>query len=114
MTSRWEVERAVRVSDLPMTGKLVMYALATYADHQTAVIPEQYGPSLTTLGTATGLSRSGLAKALRLLEDLKWVERERPSVAQARSKGARTQYRLRVPPEWSRDGHVTAEAVGQP
>ncbi|WP_147374979.1 hypothetical protein [Micromonospora endophytica] len=90
-------------------GRQLVLTLLTWSDAATAVIPEQFTPSLTDLQKATGLARSSIAKWLNLLEgkdgeggeerlESKWVWRERPTVADARRKKARTVYRMGVPP----------------
>ncbi|NLU77801.1 hypothetical protein HCA58_05195 [Micromonospora sp. HNM0581] len=112
MVDRWTVERAVRheLCTLDPPGRQLVLTLLTWSDAATAVIPEQFTPSLTDLQKATGLARSSVAKWLNLLEgkdgeggeerpESKWVWRERPTVADARRKKARTVYRLGVPPE---------------
>ncbi|SCL70570.1 hypothetical protein GA0070606_5441 [Micromonospora citrea] len=112
MVDRWTVERAVRheLCTLDPPGRQLVLTLLTWADAATAVIPEKFTPSLTDLQKATGLARSSVAKWLNLLEgkdgedgeerpESKWVWRERPTVADARRKKARTVYRLGVPPD---------------
>ncbi len=112
MVDRWTVERAVRHSLCPLDppGRQLILTLLTWSDPATATIPERFTPSLTDLVNATGLARSSVAKWLNLLEgkdgeggevrtENKWVWRERPTVADARSKKARTVYRLGVPPD---------------
>ncbi|PZF92105.1 hypothetical protein [Micromonospora endophytica] len=111
MVDRWTVERAVRheLCTLDPPGRQLVLTLLTWSDAATAVIPEQFTPSLTDLQKATGLARSSIAKWLNLLEgkdgeggeerlESKWVWRERPTVADARRKKARTVYRMGVPP----------------
>lgn len=97
MPSRFEYERAIRASDLPSLARLTALTLATWADAKTGVIPDRMMPSLTTLEAATGMSRGAVRKHLDRLEEDGWVERKRPSVAAARSKKARTRYRLLIP-----------------
>lgn len=112
MVDRWTVERAVRheLCTLDPPGRQLVLTLLTWSDAATAVIPEQFTPSLTDLQKATGLARSSVAKWLNLLEgkdgeggeerpENKWVWRERPTVADARRKKARTVYRMGVPPD---------------
>ncbi|MDG4796970.1 hypothetical protein [Micromonospora sp. WMMD1082] len=112
MMDRWTVERAVRHRLCPLDppGRQLILTLLTWSDPATATIPERFTPSLTDLVNATGLARSTVAKWLNLLEGKdgdngeertkhKWVWRDRPTVADARSKKARTVYRLGVPPD---------------
>lgn len=84
------------------TGRLVALVIATYADGNSGIIPEQFSPSLTSLCKATGLVRSTVAAALADLERSGWIVRERPPVALARSQKITTSYRLASP----RDGLV--------
>lgn len=99
MVDRWTVERAVRSEEctLDPPGRQLVLTLLTWSDHDTAMIPERYTPSLTDLVKGTGLARSTVAAWLNKLEELGWVTRSRPSVADARRKKARTVYALAVP-----------------
>lgn len=97
MPSRFEYERAVRASDLPPLSRLLAFAIATWADLKTGTIPHPLMPSLTTLESATGMSRGSVRAHLDRLESDGWLVRKRPSVAAARAEKARTQYRLRIP-----------------
>jgi len=97
VASRWDVSRAVRQSPtMEPSARLVMLTLAEVADNDSAVVPEEFGPSLTELALQTGLSRSTVAKWLDRLEAWGWVGRTRPSVEAARAEGAKTQYSLTV------------------
>jgi hypothetical protein len=99
MVDRWSVERAVRdpTCTLDPPGRQLVLTLLTWSDYDTAMIPERFTPSLTDLVNATGLARSTVAAWLNKLEEQGWVVRERPTVAAARSRKARTVYSLRVP-----------------
>lgn len=99
MVDRWTVERAIRSKEctLDPPGRQLVLTLLTWTDHATATIPERFTPSLTDLVNGTGLARSTVAAWLNKLEKEGWVVRTRPSVADARSKKARTVYRLTVP-----------------
>ncbi len=112
MVDRWTVERAVRSKecDLEPPGRHLVLTLLTWCDPKTAMIPERFTPSLTDLQHATGMVRSTVTKWLNRLEgkdgeggeerpERKWVWRERPTVADARRKKAKTCYRLDVPPD---------------
>lgn len=96
MPTRWAVTRALRTSGLPAPARLIVHELATRADNDTAVIPDEFGVSLSELAEATGLGRSTVARALNLLELSGWVKRSRPTVEAARSEGARTAYALKI------------------
>ncbi|GLZ10265.1 hypothetical protein Acsp04_05000 [Actinomadura sp. NBRC 104425] len=96
MTSRWDVERAVLASDLPPMSRLLLLVLLVHADART-LDTGKYSPSLTGLARATGLGRSTVARELNRLEAEGWVIRARPDVDDARSKRARTTYRITNP-----------------
>lgn len=96
MTSKWDVVRALKTSSLPPPSRLLMMMLIDAADADTAEIPAAHTPSLSDLEAWTGLGRSTITRRLNDLETDGWVVRERPSVADARSKGAKTQYRLAI------------------
>ena len=93
MTTRWEVEQAALWSNLRPLSRLVLLVLLAKADNETAVIPPQHTPSLSTLAAATGLSRSVAAEQLNYLEALGWVMRGRPA---KKSRYARTTYAMAV------------------
>lgn len=97
MASKWEVNRAVRGSNLPAPSRLIMLTLSDVADAETGEIPEKFTPSLTVLGVETGLGRSTVARFLKDLEKGGWVVRTRPSSIGALVRGERTQYRLSIP-----------------
>lgn len=97
MPSRFEYERAVRSSDLAPLSRLLALTLATWADVKTGVIPARLTPSLSTLEEATGMDRSTVRRHLNKLETAEWVGRDRPDPIAARTKKARTRYRLTVP-----------------
>lgn len=97
MATKWEINRAVRASNLTPPSRLIMLTLSDIADAATAEIPEQWTPSLTDLTRETGLARSTVADHLTLLEKEGWIQRHRPDVAAARLRGDRTRYRLTIP-----------------
>jgi hypothetical protein len=78
LTTRWEVEKAAWDSDLEPPARLLVLALARKSDNDTAIVPPEHTPSLTTLMAMTGLSRSAVAEWLNALEDAGWVKRVRP------------------------------------
>lgn len=98
MPSKWEVNKAVRASELASPSKLIMLVLSDISDAGTAEVPERYTPSLTVLSRETGLGRSTVAEHLNALEAAGWVERVRPDVTAARLLGERTGYKLLIPP----------------
>ncbi|MEV4704519.1 helix-turn-helix domain-containing protein [Actinoplanes sp. NPDC049316] len=114
MVDRWTVEKAVRASRLEPTGRHIILTLLTYTDADTAAIPEKFTPSLTTLKGDTGYARSTVAEWLNTLEDLGWVIRDRPSVADARIRKKRTVYRLAIPAAVRNPGAPQAGPPGGP
>lgn len=91
MSTRWQVESAVLYSQLEPAARLVMFALLTKVDNDTAVVPAEFSPSLSTLAAMTGLGRSTVAAWLNKLEAGGWLTRTRPP---KKSKDERTQYAL--------------------
>lgn len=94
--SKWEVVAALKKSGLPTSDRIIMMMLVDVADADTAIVPEQWTPSLTQLSEWTGLGRSTVATRLKELERLGWVKRARPATADAIVRGARTCYYLTV------------------
>lgn len=93
---KWRVNRAVRASNLPSPGRLIMLVLSDMADAKTAEIPESHTPSLPDLVSQTGLGEATVKRHLSALEDLGWLVRMRPTAGeQARHKP--TRYRLALP-----------------
>lgn len=97
MATKWEINRAVRASNLPAPSRLIMLTLSDIAEAANAEIPERRTPSLTVLARETGLGRSTIATHLTLLEQGGWIARERPDIVAARTRGERTCYRLAIP-----------------
>jgi DNA-binding Lrp family transcriptional regulator len=104
VTTRFDVERTVRASELPPSERLVLFVLLTHADTDPVIIPARFTPSLTQLASETGLDRTTVARILGRLESQGWIRRQRPPVEQSR-KGARTRYRLTVP-DLSASDHI--------
>lgn len=97
VTTKWEINKAVRASALPAPSRLIMLVLSDIAEAGTAEIPEQYTPSLRVLAEETGLDRATIKRHLAGLETAGWVERSRPTVEAARREGERTCYKLTLP-----------------
>lgn len=97
MPGRLEYERAIRRSDLPSLSRLLALTIATWADIDTGIIPERFQPSLGTLEEATGLARKTVRQHLNVLEERKWLARDRPDPELARTAHARTHYALLIP-----------------
>ena len=106
MTTRWQITKAVRASDLAAPSRLIMLTLADVAEVGTAEIPAKFTPSLTVLSAETGLARSTVKQHLAGLERDGWVVRTRPD-AKAQWLGERTRYRLALPES------MTGLGVGQ-
>lgn len=97
MNTRWDVERAVFLSDLAPQSRLMALTLLAMSNPKTCVIPAEYTPSLTRLEQMTGLSRRSVQRELNALETDGWVVRKRPAVEDARANKERTRYRLMIP-----------------
>lgn len=97
MPSRFEFERAVKASSLPPLSRLLALTIATFAHSDTGVIPARYQPSLSTLMTATGMSKGSLLTHRKTLDEEKWVTFTSPSLEDQRRKKARNVYKLHVP-----------------
>lgn len=108
MTTRWEVEKAVCWSNLEPSARLIVLALLTKADNDTAVVKPEHAPSLTTLAAMTGLSRSTVADWLNGLEDAGWIKRHRP----AKGGRSRTSYTLLAGSPTAKKRPRTASASG--
>lgn len=96
MASKWEVMDALKRAKLKAPAKAVVMMLLSAADTETAAIPAQFTPSLDDLAEWTSLARSTVAEWLDVLEETGWVERTRPSKAEALGSGRRTLYRITV------------------
>lgn len=107
---RWEVERAIRASELPPLARLVALSLLTRADAASATIPAEYSPSLNTIAADTGLNRASVKRHLNVLESAGWISRSRSTNAAADHQP--TRYRLGVPPR--RTESLGAESAQSP
>ncbi len=96
MTTRWDVERALRDSGLPAAARHVALELLTRAKAGTAGVPAEHSPSLTRLARDTGMSRRAVMDGLNVLESRGWVSRLR-DLERARKEHRPTGYRLHVP-----------------
>lgn len=97
MTSKWDVNLAVRLSGMPPPRRLIMLVLADVADAKTGVIPDDRTPSLREISDWTGLDKATVCRHLDALDVDGWVIRERPDRETARRDRVRTTYRLDVP-----------------
>lgn len=111
MTSRWDIERALRSSGLPPIARHLALELLTYAEARTAVIPLDYSPSLSDLASDTGLCRSSIRNALNRLEQAGWLMRDR-DIFRSRTNHRRTGYALQLPrpPDGLGLGHQMPQA----
>jgi DNA-binding Lrp family transcriptional regulator len=116
VATKWEVNRAVRCSDLPAPSRLILLTLSDVAMHGTAEIPEQFTPSLRILAQETGLGEATVKRHLSDMEAAGWIVRNRPTQEAARLTGARTTYRLDVPqgPEVSQARAQSEPPMAQP
>lgn len=92
---KWQVNMAVRRSNLPPAARLVMFVLSDRADAKTGIIPDKHVPSLTDLADDTGHGESTVKSQLNVLEALGWVIRSRPD-KKAQGRYASTGYRIQV------------------
>jgi hypothetical protein len=93
VASRWEVERALVWSNIRPMARLLVFALATKANAETGVIPDEHTPSLSTLAEMTGMARCVIPGHLKYLDGLGWVKLSTPA---KRSKHDRNLYALMV------------------
>ncbi len=112
MTGRFEFEREVLRSDLPTYSRLLALTLATWADKETGEIPQRFSPSLSTLCRAARMSHGSVLNHLRQLESGGWIIRRPPEPELARSKRARTEYRLTLPTRSGADHVISTGRSG--
>jgi len=112
MTRPWHhrFDVAVRGSGLPATVRALLWALNTYTDGTTGLIPYDYQPAMSSLITATGLKRDALISATKTAESAGWLLVVRPTKEQQRRNHARNEYVLLIPPDAdpNNDGGRTA------
>ncbi|GAA0494982.1 hypothetical protein Ade02nite_19400 [Paractinoplanes deccanensis] len=94
MPRRWDIEKAVLASKMPSPARLIVLVLAIKSDNETAVVPPEHTPALSTLAAMTGIARGSLAEWLHALDVAGWVQRDRH--AGKGSKTRRTGYALAV------------------
>lgn len=97
MPTRFEIERALKLSRLPPTSRHVMHVLCTRMDAETNLILPRYQPSLTNLARETGYDRRTITRHLTRLEAAGWLIRVRPTLDDARTKHKRTAYTPLIP-----------------
>jgi hypothetical protein len=96
VTTRWDIEHAVRDSALPADARHVLLDLLTRTQDGGTAIPAEYTPSLTGLARSTGRSRRTVMRALNVLESGGWLSRHRDP-ERARKEGKPTSYRPKLP-----------------
>ena len=94
---RWQIEAAVKRSDLVADARHVLWVLLSVADVATGVVPASRSPSYGSLARDTNLARSTVILRVRDLERDGWLIVESPDVAEQVSKRARNQYRVCLP-----------------
>lgn len=97
MTSKWEINKAVRTSGLPAPSRLIILVLSDLADVDTGIVPDSRTPSLRELAEWTGLDKSTVTRHLDALDASGWVVRTRPAVEVARREHVKTTYRIGMP-----------------
>lgn len=97
MATRFEIERAVLVSDLPAGCRHLCHVLCIRIDAQAGAILAAYQPSLNDLARDTGRDRRTIMRYLVVLERRGWVLRKRPAPELARRQHLKTQYTIRIP-----------------
>lgn len=76
----------------------VLHVLSMRIDRDMFLIRAEFQPSLTDLTRDMGCDRRTVMRRLARVEAKGWVIRDKPTVHDARTKHARTQYTLRLPP----------------
>ncbi|MFG2046166.1 hypothetical protein ACGFIW_01880 [Micromonospora sp. NPDC048935] len=75
MTTRWEVEKAVKASSIDITGKCILMMLLSETNASTAEIAPKHAPTYTELEATTSASRSTLVEWMRALTAGGWVRK---------------------------------------
>lgn len=75
MVTRWEVEKAVKASNIDITGRGILMILLSESNSGTAEIPPNHAPTFTDLERITGASRSTLVEWMRALSAGGWVSK---------------------------------------
>jgi hypothetical protein len=114
LTTRFDVERALEVSDLPPVSRHIVLVLCSRMDAGTTVIPPRHSPSLTRLARGTGWDRRTIMRHLARLETKGWLTRIRPSPHQARAQHITTAYAVTPPAAYPHPGAQDPVAEGTP
>lgn len=75
MTTRWEVEKALKASNIDLTGRGILMILLSECNASTAEIPPKHAPTYTELERMTGASRSTLVEWMQALMASGWVRK---------------------------------------
>ncbi|MEV1013741.1 hypothetical protein AB0I89_23610 [Micromonospora sp. NPDC049801] len=75
LVTRWEVEKAVKVSSIDITGKCILMMLLSESNASTAEIAPKHAPTYTELEATTSASRSTLVEWMRALTAAGWVRK---------------------------------------
>ena len=97
MPSRFEFERAVRRSGLPPLSRLLALTLATWAEVDTAVIPEDHQPAQSVLLQATGMAKGTFLSHRTNLVKAGWISYASPTVQAARRDHEQCVYAIHIP-----------------
>jgi hypothetical protein len=95
LTTRYDVERAIEQSGLPVAARDIVFALCRRMQVGSTLIQPQHSPSLSQLARATGWSRRTIQRYLRLLEEAEFIDRRRPPPHLARTAYMTTHYVIR-------------------
>ncbi|GCD94054.1 hypothetical protein [Embleya hyalina] len=110
MPGRFEFERAIRRSGLPPLSRLLALTLATWADVDTGVIPDEHQPAQSVLLAATGMAKSSFLTYRGHLVAAGWISYTSPSIADARQNHAQCTYRIHIPAGSSDDLAITGKS----
>jgi hypothetical protein len=97
VATRFEIERAVLLSDLAPGCRHLAHVLCIRIDAAAGVILPAYQPSLSDLARDSGRDRRTIMRYLNVLEREGWVKRRRPPAALARKEHRRTHYAIGIP-----------------
>lgn len=113
--NRFEYERAFIGAPRSLCHPSVrhlLHALLVHLDKDAGVILPQFGPSITELAREMGTDRRSASRRIRRAIEAGWLARESPSMHDARTKHARTQYTLRYPHGYPQARGTDAQQLG--
>lgn len=99
MPTRFDFERAFVDPEAALgpSSRHLLHVLAMRLDKDSFTILPPYQPSLTDLARDMGCNRRTAMRRLTRVERAGWIQRDRPSLHDARTKHTRTKYTLRIP-----------------